>query len=56
MAAAAYDMIPIRVLTGDQHPHFAVINEFRWRHLEKAWSAVWEQLSSETGRRIYSRR
>jgi|GEM_PF-4121573 len=34
MAAATYDMIPFRVLTGDQHPHFAVINEFRLRHLD----------------------
>jgi hypothetical protein len=56
MAAATYDMIPFRVLTGDQHPHFTVINEFRRRHLEPAWRAVWEQLSSVPGRRIYSRR
>jgi transposase len=34
MAAATYDMIPFRVLTGDQHPHFTVINEFRLRHLD----------------------
>jgi transposase len=34
IAAATYDMIPFRVLTGDQHPHFTVINEFRGRHLD----------------------
>jgi transposase len=34
IAAATYDMIPFRVLTGDQHPHFTVINEFRMRYLE----------------------
>jgi transposase len=34
IAAATYDMIPFRVLTGDQHPHFTVINEFRLRHLD----------------------
>jgi len=33
ISAATYDMIPFRVLTGDQHPHFTVINEFRTRHL-----------------------
>lgn len=33
IAAATYDIIPFRVLTGDQHPHFTVINEFRLRHL-----------------------
>jgi hypothetical protein len=27
-------MIPFRVLTGDQLPHFTVINEFRLRHLD----------------------
>ena len=30
IAAATYDVIPFRVLTGDQHPHFTVINEFRY--------------------------
>lgn len=34
IAAATYDMIPFRVLTGDQHPHFTVINDFRARHLD----------------------
>jgi transposase len=34
IAAATYDIIPFRVLTGDQHPHFTVINEFRLRHLD----------------------
>jgi len=34
IAAATYDVIPFRVLTGDQHPHFTVINEFRLRHLD----------------------
>jgi len=34
IAAATYDIIPFRVLTADQHPHFTVINDFRLRHLE----------------------
>jgi hypothetical protein len=34
IAAATYDIIPFRVLSGDQHPHFTVINEFRLRHLD----------------------
>jgi transposase len=34
IAAATCDVIPFRVLTGDQHPHFTVINEFRLRHLD----------------------
>ena len=34
IAAATYDVIPFRVLTGDQHPHFTVINEFRLLHLD----------------------
>ena len=34
IATATYDIIPFRVLTGDQHPHFTVINEFRLSHLE----------------------
>ena len=34
IATATYDVIPFRVLTGDQHPHFTVINEFRLLHLE----------------------
>jgi transposase len=34
IAAATYDIIPFRVLTADQHPHFTVINEFRLRHLD----------------------
>jgi transposase len=34
IAAATYDIIPFRVLTGDQHPHFTVVNEFRLRHLD----------------------
>jgi len=34
IAAATYDVIPFRVLTGDQHPHFTVVNEFRLRHAE----------------------
>ena len=34
IATATYDVIPFRVLTGDQHPHFTVINEFRLNHLE----------------------
>jgi transposase len=34
IAAATYDVIPFRVLTADQHPHFTVINEFRLRHLD----------------------
>ncbi len=32
IAAATYDSVPFRVLTGDEHPHFTVINEFRARH------------------------
>lgn len=31
---ATYEQIPFRVLTGNQQPHFTVINEFRGRHLE----------------------
>jgi hypothetical protein len=27
-------MIPFRVLTGNPHPHFTVINESRLRHLD----------------------
>ena len=34
IAAATNDIIPFRVLTGDQHPHFTIINEFRLRHLD----------------------
>jgi transposase len=34
IAAATYDIIPFRVLTGDQHPHFTIIKEFRLRHLD----------------------
>ena len=34
IATATYDVIPFRVLTGDQHPHFTVINEFRLLHLD----------------------
>ena len=34
IATATYDIIPFRVLTGDQHPHFTVINEFRLSYLE----------------------
>ena len=34
IAAATYDAIPFRVLTGNQHPHFTVINEFRLHHLD----------------------
>ena len=32
IAAATYDSVPFRVLTGDEHPHFTVINEFRARN------------------------
>ena len=32
IAAATYESVPFRVLTGDEHPHFTVINEFRARH------------------------
>lgn len=34
IAAATWDIIPFRVLTGDQHPHFTNINEFRLQHLD----------------------
>lgn len=49
IAAATYDMIPFRVLTGDQHPHFTVINEFRLRHLE-AFEDVFVQVLRLCGR------
>lgn len=32
IAGATYESVPFRVLTGDEHPHFTVINEFRTRH------------------------
>jgi len=31
---ATYEQIPFRVLTGNQQPHFTVINEFRSRNIE----------------------
>lgn len=34
IAAATYERIDFRVLTGDQHPFHTVINEFRLRHLD----------------------
>ena len=34
VAAATYDVIPFRVLSGDQHPHCTIVNEFRLRHLD----------------------
>jgi transposase len=34
IAAGTYDIIPFRVITADQHPHFTVINEFRLENLE----------------------
>ena len=34
IAAATYDVIPFRVLTGDQHPHFTVVNKILLRHLD----------------------
>lgn len=34
IAQATYDSVPFRLLTGDEHPHFTVINEFRARHRE----------------------
>jgi transposase len=49
IAAATYDMIPFRVLTGDQHPHFTVINEFRLRHLD-AFVDLFVQLLMLCGR------
>lgn len=33
IAAATYERIDFRVLTGDQHPFHTVVNEFRLRHL-----------------------
>ena len=32
IASVTYDSVPFRVLTGDEHPHFTVINDFRARH------------------------
>lgn len=32
VARATYDNVAFRVLTGDEHPHFTVVNEFRARH------------------------
>lgn len=33
IARATYEQVAFRVLTGDQHPHFTRINEFRKQHL-----------------------
>lgn len=49
IAAATYDVIPFRVLTGDQHPHFTVVNEFRLRHLD-AFIDLFLQVLSLCGR------
>jgi len=34
IAAATYERIDFRALTGDQHPYHTVVNEFRLRHLD----------------------
>jgi len=34
IAAATRERVDFRVLTGDQHPHHTVVNEFRLRHLD----------------------
>jgi transposase len=49
IAAATYDVIPFRVLTADQHPHFTVINEFRLTHLE-AFTDLFKQVLEVCGR------